>query len=93
MPGPLFRISGTEGTLTASRGHIEVASERLAERPTVYTTPPTTGFPEEIAHFVHCAATGQQPLMGGAEARADLEFVLAAYESARTGRHVAVGAK
>ncbi len=88
---PLFRVYGTEGALTAHRGKVEVISERLPEKPTVFPTAPTNGFREEIAHFVECVSTGRRPAMGGPEARADLAFVLAAYESARTGRQVEVG--
>jgi myo-inositol 2-dehydrogenase / D-chiro-inositol 1-dehydrogenase len=44
------------------------------------------GFPQEIAHFVHCIESGGQPMLSGADGRTVLEIICAAYLSARTGR-------
>jgi predicted dehydrogenase len=46
------------------------------------------GFPQEFAHFVDCVAHDKQPLETGEDGRAVLEIILAAYESAGTGRKV-----
>ncbi len=48
------------------------------------------GFPQEMAHFVDCIEQGKQPLLTGADGRAVLEVICAAYESARTGQRVAL---
>jgi myo-inositol 2-dehydrogenase/D-chiro-inositol 1-dehydrogenase len=48
------------------------------------------GFPQEMAHFVECVAEGRPPLVTGEDGRAVLEIICAAYESARTGRRVAL---
>jgi predicted dehydrogenase len=48
------------------------------------------GFPQEFAHFVDCVAHDRQPLETGEDGRAVLEILLAAYESAGTGRRVAL---
>lgn len=48
------------------------------------------GFYGEIAHFVDCVRSARQPLVSGEDGRAVLEAVFAAYESARTGRKVAL---
>ena len=45
---------------------------------------------EEFAHFVDCVANDRQPLETGEDGRAVLEIILAAYESAGTGRKVAL---
>ncbi len=46
------------------------------------------GFPQEMAHFVECIEAGKQPLLTGADGRAVLEIICAAYESARSGQRV-----
>ncbi len=48
------------------------------------------GFPQEFAHFVDCVANDRPPLETGEDGRAVLEILLAAYDSARTGRSVAL---
>ena len=48
------------------------------------------GFPQEFAHFVDCVAHDKEPLETGEDGRAVLEIILAAYESAGTGRKVAL---
>jgi predicted dehydrogenase len=46
------------------------------------------GFPQEMAHFARCIENGEQPMLTGADGRAVLEIICAAYESARTGQRV-----
>lgn len=46
------------------------------------------GFPQEMAHFVDCVQNDKQPIVSGEDGRATLEALLAAYESAGTGRKV-----
>ena len=46
------------------------------------------GFPQEFAHFVDCVARDIEPQETGEDGRAVLEVILAAYESAGTGRKV-----
>lgn len=46
------------------------------------------GFPQEFAHFVDCVKHDKPPLLTGEDGRAVLEVILAAYESAGTGRKV-----
>jgi predicted dehydrogenase len=46
------------------------------------------GFHQEMAHFVDCVKHDRQPLVTGEDGRAVLEVILAAYESAGTGRKV-----
>src|SRR5437588_9799198 len=48
------------------------------------------GFPQEFAHFVDCVANDKTPLETGEDGRAVLEIILAAYESAGTGRKVSL---
>src|SRR3990172_12925927 len=44
--------------------------------------------PQEMAHFLDCIEKGKQPVLTGADGRAVLEVICAAYESARSGRRV-----
>jgi len=57
---------------------------------TIYEEAWNYGFPQEFAHFVDCIADGTEPLETGEDGRVVLEAVCAAYESAGTGRKVAL---
>ena len=57
---------------------------------TIYDEAYNYGFPQEMAHFVDCILNDKEPLVTGEDARAALEIVMAAYESARTGCKVAL---
>jgi len=48
------------------------------------------GFPQELAHFVDCVKNDRAPLETGEDGRATMEIIMAAYESAATGRKVAL---
>ena len=45
---------------------------------------------EELRHFLDCVKSGQSPMVAGEDGRRVLEIALAAKESARTGRVIAV---
>jgi len=44
------------------------------------------GFPQEMEHFVDCVKNDKEPLVTGEDGRAVMEIIMAAYESAGTGR-------
>jgi len=46
------------------------------------------GFPQEFQHFVDCVRHNRQPLVTGADGKAVLEILFAAYESAGSGRKI-----
>ena len=46
------------------------------------------GFPQEFQHFVDCVLNDRQPLVTGADGKAVLEILFAAYESAGLGRKI-----
>ncbi len=46
------------------------------------------GYPQELKHFIECIRDDKAPIVTGEDGRAVLEIMLAAYESARTGRKV-----
>jgi len=46
------------------------------------------GFPQEFQHFVDCVRHNRQPLVTGADGKAVLEILFAAYESAGSGRQI-----
>lgn len=48
------------------------------------------GYPQELAHFIECVREDKTPLVTAADGRAVLEIICAAYESARTGKRVAL---
>ena len=57
---------------------------------TIYEEIWNYGFPQEFAHFVDCVRNDKQPLETGEDGRAVLEAIFAAYQSAGTGRKVAL---
>ncbi len=57
---------------------------------TIYEEAWNYGFHGEMAHFVDCVQNDRKPLVTGEDGRAVLEVIFAAYESARTGRKVAL---
>ncbi|MEO8350786.1 MAG: Gfo/Idh/MocA family oxidoreductase [Chthoniobacteraceae bacterium] len=57
---------------------------------TIYEEAWNYGFHQEMAHFVDCVQHDKPPLVTGEDARAVLEIIFAAYESARTGSKVSL---
>jgi myo-inositol 2-dehydrogenase / D-chiro-inositol 1-dehydrogenase len=55
---------------------------------TIYEEEWNYGFHQEMHHFVDCVQNDKKPLVTGEDGRAVLEVILAAYESAGTGRKV-----
>ncbi|MGA1237118.1 MAG: Gfo/Idh/MocA family protein [Limisphaerales bacterium] len=55
---------------------------------TIYEEAWNYGFHQEMAHFVDCVQKDKQPLVTGEDARAVLEILFAAYQSAGSGRKV-----
>jgi predicted dehydrogenase len=64
--------------------------ENGGERKQVIEIPATGSLVNPFVHFVRSIREGTRPLTSGEEGRATLAVALAAYESARTGRVVAV---
>lgn len=79
---------------TYSAGGYDYAVEKAGSTKgwsfTIYEEAWNYGFHHEMAHFVDCVQNDKQPLVTGEDARAVLEVIFAAYESARTGQKVAL---
>lgn len=67
---------------------VEKAPETKGWTFTIYEEAWNYGFPQELTHFVECVKTGAQPLETGEDGRAVLEIIMAAYQSAATGKRV-----
>ena len=67
---------------------VEKAPETKGWTFTVFEEAWNYGFPQELTHFVDCVKNGTQPLETGEDGRAVLEIIMAAYESAASGRRV-----
>ena len=67
---------------------VEKAGSTVGWSFTIYEEAWNYGFPQEMEHFVRCAAGEEKPLVTGEDGRAVLEVLFAAYESAGTGRKV-----
>lgn len=84
-PSYPLRVWGDEGSVIAERGRLVLRRERGEEETFELQH---SGMLGPIRDFLACLATGGRPLSGGPEARANLAYVHAAYESAATGRVV-----
>jgi predicted dehydrogenase len=69
---------------------VEKAGSTVGWSFTIYEEAWNYGFPQELAHFVDCVKNDKPPLVTGEDGRAVLEAIFAAYESAGTGRKVAL---
>ena len=69
---------------------VEKAGSTVGWSFTIYEEAWNYGFPQEMEHFVRCAQGREQPIVTGEDGRAVLEVIFAAYESAGTGRKVAL---
>jgi predicted dehydrogenase len=69
---------------------VEKAPETKGWTFTVFEEAWNYGFPQELMHFVDCVKNDRSPLETGEDGRAVLEIIMAAYESAATGRRVAL---
>ncbi|RPI00502.1 MAG: gfo/Idh/MocA family oxidoreductase [Calditrichaeota bacterium] len=67
---------------------VEKAGETKGWSFTIYEEEWNYGFHQEMAHFVDCVQNDKQPLVTGYDARAVLEVIFAAYQSAGSGRKV-----
>ena len=69
---------------------VEKAGSTVGWSFTIYEEIWNYGFAQEMAHFVDCVKNDKQPLVTGEDARAVLEVIFAAYQSAGTGRKVSL---
>ena len=67
---------------------VEKAGSTVGWSFTIYEEIWNYGFVHEMAHFVDCVKHDKQPLVTGEDARAVMETLFAAYESAGTGAKV-----
>jgi predicted dehydrogenase len=88
-PQARFYVYGTEGSIWEFNG-LYVQSNRSEEfkTPVKVDVSVKDDFYLETEHFIDCIINDKRPIMHGREGRKDLEVVLAAYRSARTGRPV-----
>src|SRR6267154_1574913 len=78
------RRTAPAGTITP----VEKAGSTVGWSFAIYEEIWNYGFVQEMAHFVDCVKNDKQPLVTGDDARAVLEVIFAAYQSAGTGRKV-----
>ncbi len=96
-PGRLdarFEAVGTGGALYLNGGSesVAIAHERF-EQPELFYAPTVRGhrvgiLRDELAHFLACVRSGDQPVVGGAQAKAAVEVACAIQESVATGQPV-----
>ena len=96
-----LEISGTKGTIIVEKDRVilrEIEGEKKrpaggggADQAVGASDPQAIsnrGHVLQIQDFVRAIQEGRAPLISGAEGRKPLEIILAAYESARTGKRV-----
>jgi predicted dehydrogenase len=67
---------------------VEKAGSTVGWSFTTYEESWNYGFVQEMEHFIDCVKNDKQPLVTGEDAKAVMEVLFAAYESAGTGRKV-----
>jgi len=67
---------------------VEKAGSTVGWSFTIYDEVWNYGFVDEMAHFVDCVKNDKKPLVTGDDARAVMEVLFAAYQSAGTGQKV-----
>lgn len=77
-------------SLTGYDYSVEKGGSTIGWSFTIYEEIWNYGFIQEMAHFVDCVKHDKQPLVTGEDARVVMEVLFAAYESAGTGRKVAL---
>ncbi|HVY63153.1 MAG TPA: Gfo/Idh/MocA family oxidoreductase [Planctomycetota bacterium] len=87
-------LHGTGGVLYANLLQ-EGMGMRLHSAPEGWTYPDVAwnfqnGYPHELAHFLRCFETGERPEESAEDGLAVLEILLAAYQSAGSGRRVSL---
>jgi len=88
-PQARFYVYGTEGALWDFNGlYVQSNKSEEFKTPTKVDVPDQDDFYLETEHFIDCIINDKKPIMDGREGRKDLEIVLAAYKSAKTGRSV-----
>jgi len=84
-------LQGSSIQTYSSRGvgyAVEKAGNTIGWSYTMYEESWNYGFPQEMAHFVDCVKNDRKPMVTGEDGRAVLEVILAAYESAGSGKKV-----
>ncbi len=84
-----FRVYGTRGQiemepfLNYTGDHLfQTRGRQRQELP----IEPANHFASEMDHFAHCVLSDEQPMTPGEEGLRDITYMMAAYESARTGK-------
>jgi predicted dehydrogenase len=92
-----LRVDGELGHIAWDGGRtIRVFSERVAWQSGEELAqheihvPQTDSFTLLLRHFLHCVATGEEPLTSGRSQRVPLACVMAAYESMETGQSTCI---
>jgi predicted dehydrogenase len=88
-----YRVYGTRGQIE-SEPFLSYQGNRLwqnrgRERQELQIEP-ANHFASEMDHFAQCVLNGENSLTPGEEGLRDLKYMMAAYESARTGRAISV---
>ena len=91
-----IEVAGSKGLVAANSTEAAPLrllrdADRVGEVPDVAVG--TSPYRAELEHFVRCLETGDEPVVGGSDAREALRVSLAAIESVRTGEPVTLGGR
>jgi len=81
-------VGGTTGAMKISSGITSVILKRHTGEGETILLEPNDAFVEELSHFFECVRNDEEPLASGLDGRRSLEVVMAAFESAETGKVV-----
>jgi predicted dehydrogenase len=90
-PGVHIQVCGSQGSMWMHRDRIrlyDAPEDGREEQVQAWVVPPGDTFQAEIAHFIDCLDTGDEPITSGRDQRAPLLAVLATYASMQRGERV-----
>ena len=90
-PGVHMSVHGSQGSLWVHRGQLrlyDAVQDGQEEQVKAWNVPQGDTFLAEIAHFLDCLETGEEPITSGRDQRKPLLAVLATYASIQDGKRV-----
>ncbi len=84
-------VGGTTGAMRIASGTTSVVLKKHTGEDETIQLEPNDAFVEELSHFFDCVRNDKEPLASGLDGRRSLEVVMAAFESAETGKAVELG--
>jgi len=84
-------VGGTTGAMRIAGGTASIVLKKHTGEDETIELESNDAFVEELNHFFECVRNDEKPLASGLDGRRSLEVVMAAFESAETGKIIKLG--